>query len=60
MSQYPPHLYTTYIITINFFEKQKPLKLIKIPFSDRNEKNLKDFIQKFHKFTNSKVKISIK
>ena len=50
----------SYIIPPNLFEEEKPFILIEIPFCERNENKSKDFLRKFHDFTNSKYRISIK
>lgn len=44
----------SYIISPNFFEKQKTLILTEIQFCDRNENESKKVIQKFHEFTYKK------
>ena len=59
-SQSSIELEDSYIIPPNLFEEQKPFILIEIPFCERNENKSKDFIRKFHEFTDSKFKISIK
>ena len=49
-----------YIIPPNLFGIQKSFILTEITFSERNENKLKEFIRKFHEFTNNKFKISMK
>ena len=41
-----------------FFAKDKPFILVDIPFCKKNENKVKDFIKKFHHFTNGKYSIS--
>ena len=50
----------SFIIPPNFFEDEKPFILIEIPFCDLNERKSKDFVRKFHKFTDGKYRVSIK
>ena len=41
------------------FEKQKLFILLKLPFCEQNEVKSKDFIKKFHKFTNNNFRLAI-
>ena len=50
----------SFIIPPNLFDEDKPFLLIDIPFCEKNESKSKDFIKKFHHFTNGKYRISIK
>ena len=48
------------LIPANFYEEAKQFLLIEIPFCERNEKLSKSFINKFHKYTDSSYRLSIK
>ena len=48
-----------YIIPPYLFEEEKPFILLKLPFCEQNEVKSKDFIKKFHKFTNNNFRIAI-
>jgi len=50
----------SFIIPPYLFEEEKPFILIEIPFCEKNENKSKDFIRKFHDFTNGKYRLSIK
>ena len=50
----------SFLISPNLFDEDKPFPLIDIPFCEKNESKSKDFIKKFHHFTNGKYRISIK
>ena len=50
----------SFIIPPNLFDEDKLFLLIDIPFCEKNENKSKDFIKKFHHFTNGKYRISIK
>ena len=41
------------------FEEEKPFILLKLPFCEQNEVKSKDFITKFHKFTNNNIRLAI-
>ena len=48
-----------YIIPPYLFEEEKPFILLKLPFCEQNEVKSKDFIKKFHKFTNKNFRLAI-
>ena len=48
------------IIRLSLFEEQKPFIFVEIVFYDRNENKSKDFVLKFHEFTNNKFKVPLK
>ena len=48
-----------YIIPPYLFEEEKPFILLKLPFCEQNEVKSKDFIKKFHKFTNNNFRLAI-
>ena len=48
-----------YIIPPYLFEEEKPFILLKLPFCEQNEVKSKDFIKKFHKFTNNSFRLAI-
>ena len=48
-----------YIIPPYLFEEEKPFVLLKLPFCEQNELKSKDFIKKFHKFTNNNFMLAI-
>ena len=50
----------SYIIPAYLFEEQKPFILTEITFRYGHEKRLREFVRKFHEFTNNKFQISIK
>ena len=41
------------------FEDEKPFVLLKLPFCEQNELKSKDFIKKFHNFTNNNFRLAI-
>ena len=41
------------------FEEEKPFILLKLPLCEQNEVKSKDFIKKFHKFTNNNFWLAI-
>ena len=49
----------SYIIPPELFQEEKPIVMIEIPFCEENEKKSKDFIKKFHKFTNDSFRLII-
>ena len=48
-----------FIIPPYFFIEEKPFLLLYLPYCINNEKKSKDFIKKFHHFTNESFKIAI-
>ena len=48
-----------YIIPSYLFEEEKPFTLTKLPFCEQTEVKSKDFLKKFHKFTNNKFRLGI-
>ena len=48
-----------YIIPPYLFEEEKPFILLKLPLCEQNEVKSKDFIKKFHKFTNNNFRLAI-
>ena len=48
-----------YIIPPYSFEEEKLFVLLKLPFCEQNELKSKDFIKKFHKFTNNIFMLAI-
>ena len=47
------------IIPSYFFEVQQTFLLLKLPYCEKNEAKSKDFIRKFHKFTNNQFRLAI-
>ena len=47
-----------YIIPQHLFEDEKSSNLLKLPFCKQNELKPKDFIKKFHKFTNDNLRLA--
>ena len=47
------------IIPSYFFEVEPPFLLLKLPYCEKNETKSKDFIKKFHKFTNNQFRLAI-
>ena len=47
------------IIPSYFFEVEPPFLLLKLPYCEKNETKSKDFIRKFHKFTNNQFRLAI-
>ena len=48
-----------YIIPPYLFEDKKLFVLLKLPFCEQNELKSKNFIKKFHKFTNNNFRLAI-
>ena len=48
-----------YIIPLYLFEEEKLFVLQELPFCKQNEIKSKDFIRKFHKFTNNNFRLAI-
>ena len=48
------------IIPDYLFKENKPNILIEIPFCEKNEKKVKDFMKKFHAFTDNNFQLSVK
>ena len=48
-----------YFIPPYLFEEENPFILLKLPFCEQNEVKSKDFIKKFHKFTNNNFRLAI-
>ena len=48
-----------YIIPLYLFEEEKLFVLQELPFCKQNEIKSKDFIKKFHKFTNNNFRLAI-
>ena len=47
------------IIPSCFFEVEPPFLLLKLPYCEKNETKSKDFIRKFHEFTNNQFQLAI-
>ena len=47
------------IIPSYFFEDEPQFLLLKLPYCEKNEAKSKDFIRKFHKFTNNQFRLAI-
>ena len=47
------------LIPPDFFEVEKPFQLLYLPYCEKNEAKSKDFIKKFHQFTNNSYRIAI-
>ena len=49
----------SFLIPPNFFDEEKGIIMVEIPYCEENEKKSKDFIKKFHSFTGDTFKLLI-